>query len=1121
MISIKQYAKLIPFIFLIPLAATQLSGCKEKDPETSARIVASKIDLIQGTRGLGDVGDYRLENDKIRLIIQKAGYSRGFGIYGGGILDADLRRPNESGATGTGFGNDSFGELFPIFFLQATAVDEVEVVSDGSDGMAVIVSRGTAGEFMTMLGVLDRAATGSHTDFMREGSDDRLRYETFYELEAGKQYVTIKFRVTNVSEDKILNFPGDDVTNLSGILGFDAGDFTIPVGEVALFGATSRVFLPGLGYDTRFPLFASYDRGIELPAFPGVVSDWIATSSDNKVSYGLLAAESDLNYVYNKRDIYADGVTPITKSSMLLPFVTGDFLGLFYTEAPRTLNPKEYFEVEKYFIIGSGDVGSVLDIINEIQGVSVGKISGLVMDQISGQPAEKASVIIYQRMPDDSRRLYSQYHVKVNGQFHGTLVPGGYSARVTGKGRPLSDFVDFDVWSNHNTKLTMEAKSPGRINVSVWDDLGNRLPAKATIVGTYGPEYVDQETRHFLFDLAAGESWRSSDYVTDTKDDSSTRRYIEAVEPTHEGVANLLVRPNCTSETNCSGSMEYEVVISRGPEYNTVSQMVKVAPGQTVSVTGTLVRVVDTSGWIAGDMHLHSVLSLDSPMEMNRRARMLAAEGVEYAVSTDHNLLSDFGPTVAKNNLSDWLYTTVGLELTTMESGHFNGYPLKYQPGPITHGSFEWSGRPPSEIFEELRNLGSLSPEKTIVQVNHPRDTTLGYFEQYRRHPVTGKFMSPDPIAAMLAPSGPAFMDGMKSAYSEDFDAIELVNGKRYDLIRTYRVPEALPPGEMPEVIPEAGTVMIDADGQVAFPGGVEDWFNLLNMGHRYISVGNSDSHKDAHEEGFPRTMIYVGEDVPFKLTDEKMVDSMHGRRVVITTGPLVDFYINEPEVGAMGKTIVDSDGTVEITIKITAAPWISVGRLNIIRNGLLADKVMIDEDRDLVADPFEQTMTVEMAKDDSGNYVDSWFLVEVIGYRSYFPVVRPLELKPLLITDAIGSLAGAFGFGGNEFADLKPSMTHLVTSYALTNPTWVTLTEGEFTPPGTNSKEVFMSAENDPGMSPVVHHYKNLKQNGDYFRGKDGDKEDYKKQDPRKLILYRDRKNRADILNIFRMYDQ
>ena len=50
-----------------------------------------------GPRALGEVGDYMLDNDRIRVVVQNAGYSRGFGVYGGGIIDADIRRFDEQG----------------------------------------------------------------------------------------------------------------------------------------------------------------------------------------------------------------------------------------------------------------------------------------------------------------------------------------------------------------------------------------------------------------------------------------------------------------------------------------------------------------------------------------------------------------------------------------------------------------------------------------------------------------------------------------------------------------------------------------------------------------------------------------------------------------------------------------------------------------------------------------------------------------------------------------------------------------------------------------------------------------------------------------------------------------
>ena len=73
-----------------------------------------------GPRALGDVGDYMLDNDRIRVVMQNAGYSRGFGVYGGGIIDADLRRFDEQGRNESNRrgGHDIFAEMFPSFFFR-------------------------------------------------------------------------------------------------------------------------------------------------------------------------------------------------------------------------------------------------------------------------------------------------------------------------------------------------------------------------------------------------------------------------------------------------------------------------------------------------------------------------------------------------------------------------------------------------------------------------------------------------------------------------------------------------------------------------------------------------------------------------------------------------------------------------------------------------------------------------------------------------------------------------------------------------------------------------------------------------------------------------------------------
>ncbi|MDB4938272.1 MAG: hypothetical protein JWP87_5244 [Labilithrix sp.] len=1050
---------LLSLLPLIVVAILWVGGCSTPSGGASAALITNRAQLIGGDRALGDVGDYIIENDRIRVVVQKPGFSRGFGVYGGSVIDADLRRPSETGTSGEAPGNDQFGELFPAFFVQAVDVSSVFVSSDGKNGgPARITATGEAGDFLELAAILNRAVTGSNVDFQSLTSQPQLRYTITYELEPRVSYVTIRFKVQNVSS-KQLKFPSEFSVELLGLVNLPTSGFTVPIGDVALFGATSSVFMPGIGFDSRFGLQDSYERKVDFPAFPGIVTEWIASRGAG-ASYGLAVAPSERNFVLQKKAIYDDGKTPITDTSMLVPFSASSFLGVFYDSAPAELAPNESFETTKHFVIGSGDVGSVLDGINQIRNQPTGQLGGQVIDDVTGTPSVGTQVIVYQRSPDNARRVYSQYDVREEGAFGGTLVPGAYSLRVVGEGRPLGELVDVDIRAGQTTAVRMSSTPAGRIVVNILDGEGHQLPAKATAIGTYGPDHPDGLTRHFLFDLQAGEPFRPSDLVDDDPSDPQTRRYIEKFAFTREGVAELRVRPGT-----------YQIVSSRGPEYDLASTVVTVGPSETRSLTHKLTRVVDTSGFIAGDLHIHSKNSIDSSMSLDERVIALAAEGVEWGVSTDHNFVTDYRPYVARNQLLEWLYPMVGLEMTTLESGHFNGYPLRYDAGPITHGAYAWAGRAPDAIFDDMRALGSLGPDRTIIQVNHGRDGVLGYFSQYQRDSYTATELPPTLVQQVIAPKGPAFRtkEG-KTTFSTRFDAMEVANGKLFHEIHHFRVPDALPHGNLPADVPPAGTILRAPNGEPAFPGVVEDWFNLLNLGHRFIAVGTGDSHSGTDEAGQFRTMVYVGDDRPVSLTEDRIYDAMQSRRVVATNGPLVDFYVDDADRGVMGKTIVSSSGHVRLGYKLTSAPWISVARLNVWRNGTIAKVVSVDPDRDLAARPLVDVIDLDLAADAKGELIDSWFVVEAIGYKSLFPVIKPLEIPPVLLTEAIAVLAGPLGLGSDEFGALRPPEVFPVTAWALTNPVWVTRGAGKFQPPGTVPVEILSRPENDPKMQAFVY---------------------------------------------------
>src|SRR5262245_47716365 len=114
------------------LALIALAGCSDR--AVVAKQIRSRSDLIGGPRAIGEVNDYLLANERIRVIVQNDGYSRGFGIYGGSLIDADLQRPESFGDSSGGNGNDNFSELFPGLFLKAMKPTGIETQynDDGS-----------------------------------------------------------------------------------------------------------------------------------------------------------------------------------------------------------------------------------------------------------------------------------------------------------------------------------------------------------------------------------------------------------------------------------------------------------------------------------------------------------------------------------------------------------------------------------------------------------------------------------------------------------------------------------------------------------------------------------------------------------------------------------------------------------------------------------------------------------------------------------------------------------------------------------------------------------------------------------------------------------------------------
>ena len=1039
-------------IALLLALGAAVGSCQDGKRGTAARVVATRTDLIGGPSALGELGDFLLENDKVRIIIQDKGFSRGFGVYGGSLIDADLRRPIGSGTPAGGRGRDQFGEMFPVFLVEALEPDSVVIESAGGDDEPARVRvSGTGNDFLSLTKALNRAFVNSHElpdsplgllDPTKLNGEPQLTFSITYELAPDSRAVRMDTSLTNITDDP-LAIPSPTADLLLRMLTGGADDVDVPLGYVTLFGAGNHVFAPGFGYDIRFSLEEAFEATLPFPAFPGLVVPGMVSTSTNGISYGLFAAPNEgvENFLQNRvdeegRNRYAEAYgTEPERDSMLIPFVASAFTGVFYAQAPRNLDAGETFTYSAWFIIGDGDVGSVMDEVYRLRNIDTGKIRGRVLHGWTNEPVADASVVVY----DADDKPVSQFYTDAAGHIVGQLPPGRYSARVE-QDPVLGDPVPFEIRSQASTFVDLSRPAGGYVSVEVRDVAGRKLPAKVTAVGRIDSGDAGKVYPRFLFDLAAGQRWRTSDYIPDDPDDPDTLRYIENICFTEEGRCHLELPVGPT----------FEIYVSRGIEYTLHHEPVTPKAGQTVSIAARLDRVVDTTGYISADFHVHAAPSLDSDVSLHDRMLSAAGEGVEFVVASDHNFVTDYQPYIERAGLTDWLSSMVSIELTTLESGHFNAFPLKREVGAITKGSFEWSLRPPAEIFEALRDMASdesrADPDAAVVvQVNHPRDSIMGYFQQYGMDPLTGDVpeeRTGSGVSGVIDPSGPAFYDDDgKLAFSYDFDAIEVLNGGLPVQIFHTRMPESIDGLEIPEEIlpdlPEPGTILCD-DDKVAFPGVVDDWFNLLNKGHRHTGLANTDSHHD-DDIGFPRTYMGVGVDDPAFVRPTTITAAVRDHRALMTNGPFLELFVNDEPVGAK---LSDTDGTIDVRIRIRAAPWIDCDQATLIANG----EVLETFDVKLEEGAFEISRTYTLSR-------DTWILAHAQGDQPLFPIRPSIDLPPILLNDALTAFAEPLGFGASVLGALEPQRAAAITPLAMTNPIWIDVDGDPFEAPGIRNR--------------------------------------------------------------------
>jgi hypothetical protein len=324
----------------------------------------------------------------------------------------------------------------------------------------------------------------------------------------------------------------------------------------------------------------------------------------------------------------------------------------------------------------------------------------------------------------------------------------------------------------------------------------------------------------------------------------------------------------------------YRVTASRGPEYALAQSEVTLAPGENPALRLSPRRVVDTAGYLACDFHQHTMLGTDSPVATHDRVIANAAEGVEVAVASEHNLVVDFEPIVKELHLEGALVSISGDELTSDASanpwGHANAWPVTLDAADPRGGAPPVRDRTPREVFEELRRGACPG---CVLQVNHPRSGRNGYFDRTGFDRATGAGVAP--------------------AYDASFDAVEVWNGRN-----------------------------VDARDQVLL-----DYFALLRTHHPVTPTADTDTHGIVGEEaGYPRTYVRVADDEHLEgwspaRTEEVARGVRVLRDVVLTNGPMLRVSANGAPVGGVAR-----GPAVTVKVHVETAPWVVVDELHVVR---------------------------------------------------------------------------------------------------------------------------------------------------------------------------------------------
>ncbi|MBL8910370.1 MAG: CehA/McbA family metallohydrolase, partial [Archangium sp.] len=419
----------------------------------------------------------------------------------------------------------------------------------------------------------------------------------------------------------------------------------------------------------------------------------------------------------------------------------------------------------------------------------------------------------------------------------------------------------------------------------------------------------------------------------------------------------LVNNGNATAEVPLGS---FDIYAFHGPFWSIAKQSVTVTGGpQTVSFSLTRLPI-KPAGALSADLHVHGSASFDSSIPDVDRVLSFAASDLDVIIGTDHEVIQNYSTIVTQLGLQNRLSTVIGLETTghipflmvpgygfPLVIGHYNMWPLKYDPSlPRNGGPFDERVEP-GELFEKTKPIFTGEP---LIELNHPW-----------ADPEFGRDLGfPRAILMDLRKDLPTGDDGTRmgvfvrtpagSSFANDgHHAQEVMNGSDNGLFLQYR----------------------------AF------WHYTLNQGRVRTGTANSDSHSlTDNTVGVPQNLVFAATTPGATFNIDTFNLALKAGRSMGTNGPVIEVTLEDGATMSSPSTTVLKPGAgAQVHVKVTAAPWIPIDEVRFVVNGAVKKTV---GSLPVAADPFAEAgnfvvydARVPLSELTGGITSDAWLSIE------------------------------------------------------------------------------------------------------------------------------------------------